>query len=139
MDTRVACCKKREQRFWLGVEIRSKDQCWNWKLSMRGGYGQFRISSKKGEVQKLGSHQVSFACANGFLPEAVRHTCDNQKCCNPKHLIAGTQTQNVQDTVDHGRTARGTANHRVKLSDEHVRAIRNDKWSSQNTKYSASS
>lgn len=39
-----------------------------------------------------------------FKPgDVVRHTCDNPWCVEPTHLILGTQTDNVQDSVDRGR------------------------------------
>lgn len=33
----------------------------------------------------------------------VRHTCDNPRCINPKHLIAGTVRENVEDMDVRGR------------------------------------
>lgn len=36
----------------------------------------------------------------------IRHTCDNRKCINPDHLVAGTQGQNLCDRKDHGHRYR---------------------------------
>ena len=36
----------------------------------------------------------------------VMHTCDNKKCINPKHLVAGTQKQNMEDAARKGRMNR---------------------------------
>lgn len=113
-----------EQRFWQYVDRLGPDECWNWKLSLRRGYGQIRISSKPGERQKLGSHQVAYLLENGGkLPPAVRHTCDNSRCCNPSHLVKGTQQQNVVDRTLRGRNAVET-NHHAKLTAQQVREIR---------------
>lgn len=62
---------------------------------------------------------------HGFL----RHSCDNPPCCNPKHLIVGTQAENTQDKIDRGRMPdyRGSRGPRAKLSDEDVFWIRMQK------------
>ena len=33
----------------------------------------------------------------------VRHVCDNRKCCNPLHLLQGTQLENIQDMIERNR------------------------------------
>jgi hypothetical protein len=33
----------------------------------------------------------------------VLHHCDNPPCCNPLHLYAGTQRQNIHDAIARGR------------------------------------
>jgi hypothetical protein len=54
----------------------------------------------------------------------VRHTCDNPRCFSDKHLLAGTQAQNIADSVRRGRNARGETNGHAKLTADAVRAIR---------------
>jgi hypothetical protein len=56
----------------------------------------------------------------------VRHKCDNPKCINPEHLELGTQSDNVQDTIDRGRfkSNEGIDNPRALLTVEQVRAIK---------------
>ncbi len=34
---------------------------------------------------------------------AVRHTCDNPKCCNPHHLLNGTVKDNIEDVFVRGK------------------------------------
>lgn len=34
----------------------------------------------------------------------VRHTCDNIKCINPKHLVIGSVFENIKDRCERGRT-----------------------------------
>ena len=46
--------------------------------------------------------------------QVVRHECDNPWCCNPEHLVVGTQSDNMADMNYRGRHPRR------KLSDEDV-------------------
>lgn len=52
------------------------------------------------------------------VPDGLQanHTCDESWCCNPRHLYAGTQAQNIRDAIRRGRM-RG-------LPDETVAEIR---------------
>jgi hypothetical protein len=54
----------------------------------------------------------------------VRHSCDNPPCCNPSHLLEGTQLDNMGDAASRGRTAQGSRNGMAKLCEEDVREIR---------------
>lgn len=73
-------------------------------------------------------HRKIFFEVNGYLPEVVRHTCDNPRCINPEHLIAGTQKDNVADMLTRNRQGDccnfGTSNGRCALSDDAVAFIR---------------
>ena len=35
--------------------------------------------------------------------EVVRHNCDNSWCCNPHHMVMGTQADNVRDMLERER------------------------------------
>lgn len=65
-------------------------------------------------------HRVVYELFNNELlgDYVVRHTCDNPKCLNPKHLIKGTARQNVEDRNE--RSGNGAA----KLTKDQVKAIR---------------
>lgn len=65
-------------------------------------------------------HRVIYELHNGSIKddEVVRHTCDNPPCCNPKHLVAGSQQDNLIDMVRKGRGGR------QKLTCEQVEEIR---------------
>lgn len=83
-----------EERFWARV-ARDGDGCWEWLASRSAhGYGYFYYQSK---VYK--AHRLSYTLENGSIPEglSVLHRCDNPPCVNPKHLYAGTQTDNMRD------------------------------------------
>ena len=66
--------------------------------------------------------------------QVARHeVCENPPCCEPLHILWGTHSQNVQDTIRHGRPwaigncpdkQRGEKNHQAKLTQENVEIIR---------------
>ena len=64
----------------------------------------------------------------GKIPEGmvIRHTCDVRNCINPKHLILGTQSENMKDRNERNRQAKGEIN-RHKLTKMQVLEILNSK------------
>lgn len=89
-------------RFWSKIDVKGANQCWPWKNSLRGslGYGQFRIGDRICDA-----HRIALELKEGALPKGryVCHSCDSPKCCNPRHLFAGTQKNNMDDMTDKGR------------------------------------
>ena len=78
-----------------------KDGCWEWKDRPYGnGYPYIQVGRKG---KKIKASRISFYIANGYLPDVVRHTCDNAICTNPNHLLAGTQKDNINDRRVRGR------------------------------------
>lgn len=88
--------------FWSRVEVRkSWDECWEW-TGPALPFGHGRYDSVAGKT----AHRFAWALENLALPPksaVVRHLCDNPPCCNPRHLLLGSQQDNVQDMVDRGR------------------------------------
>ena len=111
------------ERFWSKVDIRGEDECWNWTWSTRKGYGQFSIDGRMIQSNKV-SYQITYGEYDTSL--CVCHKCDNRACCNPWHLILGTQKENIQDCIERGRRAnlRGEQNACHKLTEPEVRLIR---------------
>jgi hypothetical protein len=60
----------------------------------------------------------------------VRHTCDNNWCINPEHLLTGSSQQNSDDMVERARSNRGTKHWNARLTEQQVQQIRADPRSS---------
>jgi len=123
-----------EERFWKYVEVRNPDECWPWVGKTRvKGYGSIGVGGRKG--RSMLAHRVSYILANGAIPDnpnewhgtVIMHTCDNPSCCNPAHLKAGTQSDNVRDMIAKGRCAgafpRGSKHPNSKLTEDDVTKI----------------
>lgn len=95
------------ERFWRHVPERG-DGCWEWRGAVnRGGYGTMSILRVR--LGPMAAHRVSYAIANGRAPKGlvVMHTCDNTRCVNPQHLVAGSQGDNTRDAIRKGRLSFG--------------------------------
>jgi len=111
-------------RFWSFVDRSGgRDACWPWLLG-RMGSGHGRYNWYRGKM--VLAHRYAYALEFGSIPagQRVRHTCDNAPCCNPAHLVLGTQAQNVADMIARGRMPRGEQRPNAKLTPASVRNIR---------------
>lgn len=117
------------ERFWSFVDIRDGDECWPWlgPKMIRSPYGSVCIMIGNHET-KARAHRFMWMVENldKPVPDVVRHTCDNPSCVNPSHLVAGTQADNVRDSIERGRYSRGSAHPTSRLKEDQVIAIRND-------------
>lgn len=99
--------------FWNRVAIGGPNECWLWLEHLsEDGYGLIDNDYAKR------AHREAYFLTYGPTDLHVLHTCDNPPCCNPAHLYAGTQLQNMKDKVVRGRAARDLANGNAKLSHE---------------------
>jgi hypothetical protein len=64
--------------------------------------------------QYMRKHKLQPSDLDGLV---IRHTCDNPRCINPAHLIVGTQSDNMRDKVERGRSNRGEKHYKSKLTD----------------------
>jgi len=95
--------------------------CMEWKGAINkdgyaacNAYGLFKSQALHREVHRLNT---------GETPPVVMHKCDNTRCINPAHLLAGTAETNLLDKLVKGRQAKGVMNGRAKLTPEHVKKI----------------
>lgn len=109
--------REMSRRFW------SSNECWVWAgHALQSGYCQFRIGNKRYRV-----HRISYFLEHGKQPKGIiMHSCDNRKCCNPAHLIDGTNADNSADMVRKGRSAKqkGEEHGGAKLCKKDVQHIR---------------
>jgi hypothetical protein len=112
-----------EERLNAYVNRGAPDECWEWTRAKSKGYGN--LSTGGGKYRP--AHIVAWELANGRKRPpgmVIRHSCDNRACCNPAHLLLGTQRDNMQDKVDRGRQPRGETMATSKLTQQQVNEIR---------------
>lgn len=97
-----------EERFWEKVDRRGDDECWEWTASRRNGYGQLGRPGHQGDGRMpFYAHRLAVALTLGIDYDAIEgyvlHRCHNRGCCNPKHLVVGTQKENMREAIEQER------------------------------------
>jgi hypothetical protein len=103
------------RRYEALVYRRGAEQCAYWLGAISStGHGKFRAGSRAqarpeaGPSRIVTAHVYAYQLHRGALPAAeagqagqvvVRHRCDETSCENGRHLIIGTQPDNVRDYV----------------------------------------
>lgn len=112
--------------FWSRVQRGEAADCWPWTGARTGGgYGAACIAGRS-----TTAHRLAFEFSGGKLQplQVVMHSCDNPPCCNPAHLRAATQRQNLADMHSKGRAGDcrtfGEAHGMAKLTAEQVVRLR---------------
>lgn len=111
------------ERFWEKVDKRGPNECWLWRGAIgRHGYGNLG----SGTGRTLRAHRFSYELAHGAIPNGlvICHRCDEPRCVNPTHLFAASQSSNLQDMANKGRSTRGERSPAAKLDGEAVLTIR---------------
>jgi hypothetical protein len=102
---------------WTGWITTTDTGCWEWSgLRNDKGYGRLWYAGRGWNAHRLAYQAWVKPVSDDVV---IRHTCDNPPCINPKHLIAGTQQDNVQDREDRGRRQppKGALNGRASLTE----------------------
>lgn len=91
-------------RIAMGTKL-TQSGCWEWTKSSQGiGYGAMGIHPRSSIKKTLGSgynpmavHRVAYMIFVGPIPNklVIDHLCRNRRCCNPAHLEAVTQAENI--------------------------------------------
>ena len=100
------------RRYEALVYRRGAEQCAYWVGAISStGHGKFRAGSRAqarpeaGPSRIVTAHVYAYQLDHGALPAAeagrvvIRHRCDETSCENGRHLIIGTQPDNVRDYV----------------------------------------
>ena len=110
--------------------------CMEWQGEIStSGYGRVYYNGYKYQA-----HRVAWVSEHGPMPITCDacHICDNRKCVNPHHIVAGSRKANMMDALYKGRLhvqaspntmPKGDKHGRAKLTSEAVIEIRKSKKS----------
>lgn len=97
-----------EDRFWAKVNRCGADECWHWTAARNHatGYGVFHPTT----TSTVSAHTFAYELRHGTIPPGLHidhvchnnsdcsggHDCPHRACCNPAHLEAVTQLENIR-------------------------------------------
>jgi hypothetical protein len=90
--------KTLSERLWARVEKDGHDGCWVWTGALVGGrYGVIGRTQAR-QAGNVLTHIAAYTELVGEIPDGyqIDHLCLNTRCCNPAHLEAVTQAENLR-------------------------------------------
>lgn len=115
-------CKNTIKNVWEKINKKSEDECWEWKgYTDKNGYGRIMINHIT-----YRAHRIAYELTHGSIPKGlyVLHHCNNPPCCNPNHLYAGTQKDNMKQMIVDGHSCVGEKHPMGKLRGEDILKIK---------------
>lgn len=88
------------------------------------GYTRVTVRGKETPLHRL-VYEILHGKVSSDL--VIRHRCDNRGCCNPDHLIHGTDGDNIRDAVERGDMNKGINNGQCRLTGTQINEIKNSK------------
>lgn len=83
------------------INMGQRDECWPWtSATNKDGRPYFTFEGKKLLAYRLTYELVT---GNSLQDKLARHTCDNEICCNPYHIIEGDHQENMDDMKERQR------------------------------------
>lgn len=106
-----------DERYLLRRVAVNDSGCWIWQQSTREGYGRLVRHGKSWNAHVFSFTALIRPVADG---EQINHHCHVRACCNPEHLYAGSQSENMRDMQRAGRSnyLRGGKNGNSQINDQ---------------------
>lgn len=86
------------------VAVDDPTGCWEWgRKRNQHGYGVLADVATR-QIGERRAHRAILRIQGVDVDgQVVMHSCDNPPCCNPAHLLVGTQADNMRDARSKGR------------------------------------
>jgi hypothetical protein len=103
-------------------EYIEQGRCWiSTKVPSQNGYPYTRIQNRQTTIARVIFAHLNHPIEKG---QVLRHTCDQKKCINPKHMLLGSVSDNVRDAVKRGLNPKEETHGMAKLRFSDIQAIR---------------